>query len=758
MSMSQEMSEETYSKFSAHSGKLGNPSLKRTHYCGALRLTDAGASAQLNGWVQRRRDHGGVIFVDLRDRTGITQVVFDPQIDATAHERASAVRSEFVLNVSGTVREREPGERLFQLEEARYESTNLLVWSVRSSDGEVLFQSDTREEEDITLSPKLRARFAEVDKKYTLSDELKVAVREPGTRWLLTDVENNRTYEFHLASARLEACTPQVGFKHAAAPTEEKGARLETVSSMTGEEKGLVLNVYQGTVNPELATGEIELAVDSLSILNTAKTPPFPVEDDVEVAEDIRMQYRFVDLRRPTMQATLAMRHKAALAARNYMNENGFLEIETPILMNSTPEGARDVLVPSRHYPGKFYALPQSPQQFKQILMMSGVDRYFQIARCFRDEDTRADRQLEFTQLDIEMSFAGVDDVLEVTEGLMKRIFEEAGGIPVETPFRRLPYHESMARFGTDKPDTRFGMELTDVGDVMVDSDFQVFTRALASGGQVKAIAVPSGADFSRKDIDDLTKFVGIYRAKGLAWVKVISDGADGADGFSSGIVKFFKPGQLETVQKRTGAQPGDIMFFVADKANVVADALGNLRTHLAGKLNLIDETCYNFLWIVDYPLFEWNAEENRYEPFHHLFTGATEETVGLLDTDPGKVQSQHYDLVCNGYELCSGSVRIHRWEIQQKVFDILQLGQEDVKNRFGYFIDALEYGTPPHAGIAPGLDRIVMLMRNEENIREVIAFPKSQQGLCPLTHAPSVVTGEQLEELSISVNRIANG
>ena len=744
------MSQETYSQFSAHLGNLGNPSLKRTHYCGALRLTDAGASAQLNGWVQRRRDHGGVIFVDLRDRTGITQVVFDPQIDATAHERASAVRSEFVLNVSGTVREREPGEHLFQLEDARYESTNLLVWSVRSSDGAVLFQSDTREEEDITLSPELRARFAEVDKKYTLSDELKVAVREPGTRWLLTDVENNRTYEFHLASG------PEV-------PPTASGPEVPPT-----EGQGLVLNVYQGTVNPELATGEIELAVDSLSILNTAKTPPFPVEDDVEVAEDIRMQYRFVDLRRPTMQATLAMRHKAALAARNYMNENGFLEIETPILMNSTPEGARDVLVPSRHYPGKFYALPQSPQQFKQILMMSGVDRYFQIARCFRDEDTRADRQLEFTQLDIEMSFAGVDDVLEVTEGLMKRIFDEAGGIPVEAPFRRLPYHESMARFGTDKPDTRFGMELTDVGDVMVDSDFQVFTRALASGGQVKAIAVPGGADFSRKDIDDLTKFVGIYRAKGLAWVKVTGDGGKlrgtgprttdgagdaGADGFSSGIVKFFKPGQLEVTQERTGAQPGDIMFFVADKANVVADALGNLRTHLARKLNLIDETCYNFLWIVDYPLFEWNAEENRYEPFHHLFTGATEETVGLLDTDPGKVQSQHYDLVCNGYEICSGSVRIHRWEIQQRVFDILQLSAEDVKNRFGYFIDALEYGTPPHAGIAPGLDRIVMLMRNEENIREVIAFPKSQQGLCPLTHAPSVVTGEQLEELSIRVD-----
>ncbi len=663
------------------------PSLKRTHYCGDLRLIDAGTTAQLNGWVRRRRDHGGVIFVDLRDRTGITQVVFDPQIDEKAHALADTVRSEFVLNVSGTVRERAPGELLFQ--------------------ADVAFEDELTD--NTSLSAEFRALFTDLDTKYKLSDNIKIDVREPNKRWLLTDKENNRTYDI----------------------AREADA----------------LDVYQGTVNPELATGEIEVAVDSLNILNTAKTPPFPVEDDIEVAEDIRMRYRFVDLRRPEMQKTLEMRHKAALAARNYMNEQGFLEIETPILMNSTPEGARDVLVPSRHYPGKFYALPQSPQQFKQILMMSGVDRYFQIARCFRDEDTRADRQLEFTQLDIEMSFAGVDDVLEVTEGLMKRIFEEAGDIPVETPFLRLPYHESMARFGNDKPDTRFGMELTDLSDVMADCDFQVFTRALSAGGQVKGIAVPGGADFSRKDIDDLTEFVATYRAKGLAWVKVMEDE------FSSGIVKFFKTEQLETAQERMGAKPGDIMFFVADRPKVVADALGNLRLHLGRKLNMIDENRYNFLWIVDYPLFEWNEEENRYEPFHHLFTGATAETLPLLDTDPGKVQSQHYDLVCNGSEICSGSVRIHQWDIQQKIFDILKINPEDVKNRFGYFIDALEYGTPPHAGIAPGLDRMVMLMRNEENIREVIAFPKSQQGLCPLTHAPSTVTEAQLEELSIRVD-----
>ncbi len=666
------------------------PSLKRTHYCGDLRLADTGTQVSLNGWVKRRRDHGGVIFVDLRDRTGITQVVFDPQIDEKAHAIADAVRSEYVLHVSGTVREREPGERLFHADGA---------YQAELADG--------------NLSPAFRALFSDAAPKYTLSDDIEVATRESGVRWLLTDTKNNRTY--HIAS-----------------------------EDMGGENR---LGIYQGTVNPELDTGEIELAVDVLRILNTAKTPPFPVEDEIDVAEDIRMRYRFIDLRRPEMQKTLAMRHKAALAARNYMNEQGFLDIETPILMNSTPEGARDVLVPSRHYPGRFYALPQSPQQFKQILMMSGVDRYFQIARCFRDEDTRADRQLEFTQLDIEMSFAGVDDVLDITEGLMKRIFVEAGNIPVEIPFLRLPYHESIARFGNDKPDTRFGMELTDVSDVMAACDFQVFTRTLETGGQVKAIAAPGGADFSRKDIDDLTKFVAIYRAKGLAWVKVT------ADGFSSGIVKFFTTEQLETAQARTGAVPGDILFFVADKPNIVADALGNLRLHLGKRLNLIDETQYNFLWIVDYPLFEWNAEENRYEPFHHLFTGCTEETLPLLDTDPGNVQSQHYDLVCNGYEICSGSARIHKWDVQQKVFDILEITPEEVENRFGYFIDALAYGTPPHAGIAPGLDRIVMLMRNEENIREVIAFPKSQQGLCPLTHAPSVVTDAQLEELSIRVD-----
>ncbi len=589
------------------------PEMKRTHYCGELRIADAGESVRLTGWVSRRRDHGGVIFVDLRDRTGITQVVFDPLIDPEAHRAAGVIRNEFVLSVSGKVRER-------------------------------------------------------------------------------------------------------------------------------GE----------GLTNPNLLTGEIELATDELEILNAARTPPFAVEDEIDTAEDVRLTHRYVDLRRPKMQKILQVRHKAALAARKYMDEQGFLEIETPILMNSTPEGARDVLVPSRHNPGEFYALPQSPQQFKQILMMSGVDRYFQIPRCFRDEDTRADRQLEFTQLDLEMSFATVDDVLEVTEGLMKRMFEEAAGISVPTPFPRIPYDESMARFGNDKPDTRFGMELSDLSDLVADCDFKVFTGALANDGQVKGLAVPAGASLSRREIDDLTEFVAIYRAKGLAWIKVTESGD-----FESSIVKFFNEDTLKAVSERMEAKPGDLMVFVADRPKIVADALCNLRLHLGNKLNLIDENQFHFLWVVDYPLFDWDEVEQRYEPFHHLFTAPTDESIPLLDTDPGKAQSLHYDLIINGIEICSGSVRIHQQEIQQKVLEILKIKPEEAEQRFGYFIEALQYGTPPHAGIAPGLDRIVMLMTGEENIREVIAFPKTQSGLCLLTGAPSAVDEDQLQELSIRVDAV---
>ena len=660
------------------------PEMKRTHYCGELRLADAGKSARLTGWVLRRRDHGGVIFVDLRDRTGITQVVFDPKINIESHKAANQIRSEFVLSASGRVRERLEGDLLFSV--GLEPQTDL---------------------DDQNISVALREAFE--GNGHSLSQDVEVAIREKGCKWLVTDKVNKRTYTIR---------------------TADDG-----------------LNIYQGTINPNLPTGEIELATDKLEILNSARTPPFPVEDDIDTAEEVRLKHRYVDLRRPGMQKILQVRHKAALAARKYMDERGFLEIETPILMNSTPEGARDVLVPSRLNPGKFYALPQSPQQFKQILMMSGVDRYFQIARCFRDEDTRADRQLEFTQLDIEMCFATVDDVLEITEGLMKRIFEDAAEIPVQIPFLRMPYDEAIGRYGTDKPDTRFGMELSYLSDLVADCDFKVFTGALSAGGQVKGLAVPGGAEFSRKEIEDLTAFVAIYKAKGLAWIKVTEKG------FDSSIVKFFSAETLKAVSERMAAKSGDIMFFVADKPKIVADALGNLRLHLGEKLNLIDRSRFDFLWIVDYPLFEWNEEENRYEPFHHLFTSPTEESIPLLESDPSQARSHHYDLVINGFEICSGSVRIHQWDIQHKVFEILKLKPEDVKRRFGYFIEALQYGTPPHAGIAPGLDRIVMLMTGEDNIREVIAFPKTQSGLCLLTSAPSEVTDEQLEELSIKVD-----
>ena len=585
--------------------------MKRSHYCGELQLADAGQAAKLTGWVMRRRDHGGVIFVDLRDKSGITQVVFDPMISQVAHELANQIRNEFVLCVSGKIRGR-------------------------------------------------------------------------------------------------------------------------------GE----------GATNPNLPTGEIEIAADQLEILNTAQTPPFLVEDDINVAEEVRLKHRYLDLRRPKMQKALLTRHKAMLACRNYMSEQGFIEVETPILMNSTPEGARDVLVPSRLNHGQFYALPQSPQQFKQILMMSGIDRYFQIPKCFRDEDTRADRQLEFTQIDYEMSFATQDDVIEITEGLMKRIFEEAADIPVNVPFNRMSYADAMSRFGSDKPDTRFDMELYNLSDLVADCDFKVFSSVVNSGGQVKGLAVPDGANqFSRRDIDELTNLVAVYQAKGLAWIKVTEDG------FNSGIVKFFTEETLNAIAERMKATRGDLMLFVADTPKIVADSLSNLRLHLGRSLDLIDHNRYDFLWVVDFPLFEWNAEEDRYEPAHHLFTAPSDDSIPLLDTDPGKAQSQHYDLVINGNEVASGSVRIHRWEIQQKILENLNISPEEVKLRFGYFIEALQYGTPPHAGIAPGLDRLVMIMLGEENIREVIAFPKTQRGACLMTGAPSDVTDFQLEELSIKID-----
>ena len=583
--------------------------MKRTHYCGGLRLADVGEKVVLMGWAQRTRDHGGVIFVDLRDRTGITQVVFDPADgNPNAHQQAHRVRSEFVLAVQGTVRPRP-----------------------------------------------------------------------------------------------------------------------------------------EGTVNPELPTGEIEIMISEIEILNVAQTPTFAIEDDADISEEIRLKYRYLDLRRPKMQQKLMVRHKAALAVRQYMDEHGFLEIETPVIANSTPEGARDFLIPSRLNAGKFYALPQSPQQFKQLLMMSGVDRYFQIVRCYRDEDLRADRQLEFTQIDVEMSFADQEDVFEVIEGLTERIFAVVDR-DLSLPFPRMTHAEAMERYGSDKPDTRFGMELVDVSDIAGSGEFNVFNSVLAKQGKVRGLVAPGCAGFSRKQLDDLTEFVRIYRAKGLAWMKVTDSGVE------SPIAKFFTDETLTQLITRMQAEPGDLMLFVADQPKVVSDSLAQLRLILGEQLGLVDHDRYDFVWIVDFPLFHWDEEAGRFASEHHPFTAPHPDDTALLDEDPGKVRSQSYDLVLNGNEIFSGSVRLHQWDIQQKVFEVLKLKPEQIKARFGYFIDALQYGTPPHAGIAGGFDRIVMLMTGDDNIREIIAFPKTQKGTCLVTGAPSEASEQQLKELHIRV------
>ncbi|MBW5468444.1 MULTISPECIES: aspartate--tRNA ligase [Brevibacillus] len=580
----------------------------RTVHGGEVTTAHVGQEVVLNGWVQKRRDLGGVIFIDFRDRTGIVQIVFNPEYNKEAWEAADKVRSEYVLVV-----------------------------------------------------------------------------------------------------------------------------------------KGKVVNRAPEAVNPKLKTGEVEVHISEIEILNDAKTPPFLIEDEIDVDEQVRLKYRYLDLRRPEMQRSLILRSKAAKAFRDYLDENNFVEIETPILQKSTPEGARDYLVPSRVHPGEFYALPQSPQLFKQLLMVSGLERYYQIARCFRDEDLRADRQPEFTQVDIETSFLSMEEILPMMEKMVAHVFKQTIGVDVPTPFPRLTYADAMARYGSDKPDVRFGMELTDVSDLVATSDFKVFAAAVAGGGQVKAINAKGCGHYSRKEADDLGKFASRYGAKGLAWI-----------GFKDGevkgpIAKFFKEEELNEMKARLAVEEGDLLLFVADKPKVVADALGALRSKLGAELGLIDQSQFAFLWVVDFPLVEWDEDAKRYVALHHPFTRPKDEDLHLFDTDPGQMRAQAYDMVLNGYELGGGSMRIFKREVQEKMFTALGFTPEEARKQFGFLMDAFEYGTPPHGGIALGLDRLIMLLAGRTNLREVIAFPKTASASDLMVNAPDVVDGKQLKELSIA-------
>ncbi|MCK4258523.1 MAG: aspartate--tRNA ligase [Halanaerobiales bacterium] len=580
---------------------------KRTYHCGELRIEHVGKNVTLMGWVQRRRDLGGLIFVDMRDRSGLVQVIFDPE-DQELFAKSEKLRSEYVVAIEGQVKE------------------------------------------------------------------------------------------------RLQA-------------------------------------------NQNLPTGEIEIQAKTIRILDEAKTPAIYIQDDLNVSEDVRLKYRYLDLRRPVMQKNLILRHKVTMLVRKYLDKKGFLEIETPMLTRSTPEGARDYLVASRVNPGRFFALPQSPQIFKQILMASGMEKYFQIVRCFRDEDLRADRQPEFTQIDIEMSFVTMEDILEMMEEMVIEVFENLG---FSTPhsFPRMTYADAMNHYGSDKPDIRFEMLLTDVADVVKDVDFKVFATTLKNGGQVKGIRAEGCANYSRKQIDQLTEYVSIYGAKGLAWI-ALKEG-----GVKSPIAKFFTEDQLNKLIEKMDGKTGDLLLFVADSPKVVAASLGALRLKLGKEIGLIPEDVFKFIWITEFPLMEYDEEAERFVSLHHPFTHPMEEDLCLLDTEPAKVRAEAYDLVLNGVELGGGSIRIHNSDLQKKAFEMLSLSEEEINDKFGFLLEAFQYGTPPHGGIAFGLDRMIMLLSGSETIRDVIAFPKTASATCLMTNAPSDVAEEQLKELHIKIDR----
>ena len=584
---------------------------KRTTYCGLVTEEFLNEKVTLKGWVHNRRDLGGLIFVDLRDREGIVQIVFNPDFSEEALQVAETVRSEYVVEVQGVVTKR--------------------------------------------------------------------------------DVE---------------------------------------------------------TINPKIKTGQVEVQVSNIEIINKSETPPFSInEENVNVDENIRLKYRYLDLRRQELAQTFKMRHQTTRSIRQYLDNNGFFDIETPVLTKSTPEGARDYLVPSRVHEGEFYALPQSPQLFKQLLMISGFDKYYQIVKCFRDEDLRADRQPEFTQVDIEMSFVDQEDIIAMGEDMLRKVVKDVKGIDVSGPFPRMTYAEAMDRFGSDKPDTRFGMELINVSQLGKEMNFKVFKDTVDNNGEIKAIVAKDAANkYTRKDMDALTEFVNIYGAKGLAWVKVVDDGLSGP------IARFFEDVNVETLKQLTEAKPGDLVMFVADKPNVVAQSLGALRIKLAKELGLIDESKLNFLWVTDWPLLEYDEDAKRYVAAHHPFTSPKREDIEKLDTEPENVQANAYDIVLNGYELGGGSIRIHDGELQQKMFEVLGFTNEQAQEQFGFLLDAFKYGAPPHGGIALGLDRLVMLLTNRTNLRDTIAFPKTASATCLLTDAPGEVSDKQLQELSLRI------
>ena len=585
--------------------------MKRTHRCAELSKAQVGQTVTVMGWVQKSRNKGGVVFVDLRDRSGILQIIFEENKCGTEiFEKAGKLRSEFVIAVTGQVCER------------------------------------------------------------------------------------------------------------------------------------------AGAVNKNLATGEIEVIAEQLRILSESETPPFHIEENSKTKEELRLKYRYLDLRRPDIQKNIMMRSRACAVIRNFLTEEGFLEIETPMLTKSTPEGARDYLVPSRVHPGSFYALPQSPQLFKQLLMVSGYDRYFQLARCFRDEDLRADRQPEFTQVDMELSFVDVDDVIDVNERLLARLFKEIIGVDVPLPIQRMTWQEAMDRFGSDKPDTRFGMELNDVTDVVRDCEFAVFKNAIADGGSVRGINAKGQGTMPRKKIDALVAFVKDYGAKGLAYIAIQPDGS-----IKSSFAKFMKDEEMKALIAAMQGEPGDLLLFAADKNKIVYASLGALRLELADKMGLLDKNQYNFLWVTEFPLLEWSDEENRFQAMHHPFTMPMEEDLQYIDTDPGRVRAKAYDIVLNGTEIGGGSVRIHQDDIQEKMFEALGFTKERAHEQFGFLLDAFKYGVPPHAGLAYGLDRLIMLMAKVDSIRDVIAFPTVKDASCLLTNAPDTVDEKQLEELGIRVN-----